>query len=71
MKHKPLAVLTNTWPRYLQFLRESGLTAKQAVFVDEAERVMGLELSGVVCVGNWRDRPNSTWTRCIAESCVR
>lgn len=68
---KPIGVLTDSYPRYLLFLLESGLKPKQAIFVGGIDSVIGIELSGVVRVGNWHTRTDASELERMAMSRVR
>lgn len=70
-QHKPIGVLTDSRARYLLFLRESGMTAKQAVHVNDMLSIAGMNLSGVVRVGNWKKHPDHQRLETLAESRVR
>lgn len=65
---KPLGILAKDRTAYLQFLRESTLTTKQAIFVDSPQCVMALELSGVVTFGDWYRHPGAAELKFFAET---
>lgn len=71
---KPIIVVAGSHAAYVNFLRESGLSTRQAVRInDEGHNVMGIEASGVMVHGSAKNLPTETLCRLVqvANSCIR